>query len=129
MWMVALAVPLFVLGNVSQVFWPWSHLGALVLMMASWQWCSARIMQYAAARRPLAWLGGLALPLFLVNGFLRQPFLGWAEEAASETRILSYAFLFLVVSIAVAWSLQQTEQRLRVVLQQLSRRPGVAVVS
>ena len=130
MWMIALAVPLFLLGNVSHIFWPWSHLSALVLMLASWQWGGGRIMQSAAARGSLAWLGALALPLFLVNGFLRQPFLGWAEAAASETRILSYAWLFLVVSIAVAWCLQQADQWLRVVVQRrLPHRPGVAVAS
>ena len=127
-WMVALAVPLFVLGNVSQAFWPWSHLGALVLMLGLWTLCGDFVTRHGAARIPLAWFGGLALPLFLVNGFLRQPFLGWAEAAASEVRILAFALLFVLASVIVAWCLQQVDRLLRAIgRQRVARRRGIAV--
>lgn len=120
-WMTMMAVPLFVLGNVSAVFWPVSHLSALVLILGLWQVGGALVMRTAAARIPLAWLGALALPLFLVNGFLRQPFLGWAQATASETRMLGFAMLFLLVSLAAAWCLSQTERLIRSAVR---GRPG-----
>jgi len=127
-WMVVLAVPLFALGNMSQPFWYVSHLSALVLMLGLWQWCGSLVMQHLVVRTPLAWLGGLALPLFLVNGFMRQPFLGWAQATASEARVLAFALLFLLVSIVVAWCLQQADRLLRTVVRQwLGRPPRVAI--
>ena len=126
--MLVLAVPLFALGNMSQPFWSVSHLSALVLMLGLWQWCGASSCSIRSVRTPLAWLGALALPLFLVNGFLRQPFLGWAQATASEARVLAFALLFLLVSIAVAWCLQQTDRLLRTVVRQwLGRPPRVAI--
>ena len=128
--MLVLAVPLFALGNMSQPFWYVSHLSALVLMLSLWQWCGSLVMQHPVVRTPLAWLGALSLPLFLVNGFLRQPFLGWAQATASEARILAFALLFLLVSIVVAWCLQQTDRLLRAVVRQwLGRPPRVAIAS
>ena len=129
-WMLVLAGPLFVAGNVAQPFWYLSHLSALVLMLGLWPLARAVVMPHATVRGPLAWFGALALPLFLVNGFLRQPFLGWAQATPTEARILAFALLFLLVSIAVAWCLQQSDRLLRrIVRQRLLRRSRVAIAS
>jgi len=128
-WMIWAAIPLFALGNVYQAFWSIAPLSALVMMLAAWQTLGPRIGERLVARM-LAFVGTLSLPLFLVNGFLRPPFLGWAGAVDSEAIVLSIALLFALVSIGVAMVVHVIEQRLRrAVREWRDRRVQVAVAS
>jgi peptidoglycan/LPS O-acetylase OafA/YrhL len=128
-WMIWAAVPLFALGNVYQAFWYIAPLSALVVMLAAWQtlepWIGGRLLA-----RGLAFIGALSLPLFLVHGFLRQPFLAWAGAVDSEAVVLAIALLFALVSIGVAMVVHVIEQRLRrAVREWRDRRVQIAVAS
>ncbi len=69
-WLPPLVI-LLVLGNASHFLWPLASVCAAALMLVA----------FDASRRDgsrlhaLAWIGGLSLPIFMLNGFIRRPFL------------------------------------------------------
>jgi peptidoglycan/LPS O-acetylase OafA/YrhL len=97
-WSAAGAAVFFALGNHYRWFWPVSFIGALVLMLYTYQHTSTWLRQ----SRFLVWVGGISMPLFFVNGFLRPPFWRLAASGAWYAE-LGAAVCFTAFSLAVAF--------------------------
>jgi peptidoglycan/LPS O-acetylase OafA/YrhL len=96
---------LLVGGNAYQALWPLSFLGALLLAL----WLYRIAAPWLRGRTPLNYLGICSMPIFLVNGFVRGPFL---EIARPETWFyqLTLGFCSLALSIFMARLLQASEE-------------------
>jgi peptidoglycan/LPS O-acetylase OafA/YrhL len=101
----------FLLGNLYKWFWPLTYISALVLLLYAYQWTSGVLRE----NRVLVWIGLVSMPLFFVNGFLREPF--WAIGRSGVWYVEIAAGLgFAIVSLAVAYTLS-------LVARQLGARP------
>ena len=74
------ALVVFMLGNCIESLWYLNHISALVLMLFIYHTLFAMLSTHSWLYRAMLYLGSIALPLFLVNGFLRTPFIEWAER-------------------------------------------------
>ena len=59
-------------------------------------------MADTALHNTLLFYGAISLPLFLVNAYLRDPWLGFAKEETRITQVLLYALVFLLVATTAA---------------------------
>lgn len=101
-WMLAPAVLLFALGNVNRTAWYTSHVSALVLMLFAWELVRWRVRSLGLITRAVSFLGVLSMPLFYVNGFMREPVLRWARRSSSNLQHYEYLVLSLAISVAGA---------------------------
>lgn len=96
-WSAAAAAGFFLLGNLYAWFWPLTHVSALVLLLYAYQQARGVLRQSNA----LHWIGLISMPLFFVNGFLREPF--WAIGRSGEWyAAIGAGLAFAVVSLALA---------------------------
>ena len=93
------ALIVFLAGNVWAPAWYLSHGSALVI--ALWAWPLLR--STLARSQVLRFFGALSLELFLVNGFLRDPFMSWAQDKGGEWAAWTMGALSLLV--CVGWAL------------------------
>lgn len=105
-WSATGAAVFFLLGNHYRWFWPVSFVSALVLMLSLYQHTAPRLR----ASRFLVWVGGISMPLFFVNGFLRYLFWALAESGTWYAE-LGAAVCFTAFSLAVAFAVSQLVRR------------------
>lgn len=99
----------FFMGNVYEIFWYVNHLAALILLLIVLCWLLPTISRHSSTERFFLFFGSLSMPLFLVNGFLRQPFFKWAENYGTWYTTIALCMLSLFTSIVVALVLQRSE--------------------
>jgi hypothetical protein len=88
-------------------FWPLTYISALVLVLSAYQRTSGVLRE----NRALVSIGQVSMPLFFVNGFLRDPF--WAIGGSGVWHVEIVAGLgFAIVSLAVAYGLSWVARRL-----------------
>lgn len=58
--------------------------------------------------------GALSMPLFLVNGFLKEPYISWALEYNHWLLTIALCLASLSASVVVALVLSRMENRIRV---------------
>ena len=76
--LLLLALGLFVLGNFHPVAWHFSHIAALLLLIMLFQATRSWINWSVTLKDVLLFYGKISMPLFLVNGFTREPFISLA---------------------------------------------------
>jgi len=101
---------IFLAGNINKSFWYVNHISFLVLALSVFSLLIPKIHARAHLRKFLMFFGYLSMPLFLVNGFLREPFISWAKDYNHWLLTLIFCLLFVFVSAAVAWGLLKVEQ-------------------
>ncbi|MEZ5329062.1 MAG: acyltransferase [Verrucomicrobiales bacterium] len=111
-----IAVVVFLVGQLHHAAWLCSGLALIVIAVPLLRWISTTNGRLS---RLLAFFGGISLPLFLMNGFLRNP-LVWLAQLQVErgeshawltTFVLSLAFVLSCT--AFAWLGNRAERRLR----------------
>ena len=78
----------------------------VVIVLVCWQYCSARYdIPNNIVLRGLGYLGSISLYLFLVNGFLRFPFLrlsaAWNSSLLDFVLMVSFVLVSIVVGVVV----------------------------
>ncbi len=83
--------------------WSLHHVSGLIVFL----FLSAGLLSLAGARiaKPLFWLGGISLPLFLVNGFLRDPFIALYYRWPTWETHMGCAILFFLAVCLLAYFL------------------------
>jgi len=102
---VLAAVGVFALSNLDAHFWLLSFSSSLVLMLAVYP----RIRGIVRQSPKLSMLGTLSLPLFLVNGFVRRPFVNLVFLNHSWLLELAFAVTTTVTAVWVAAYLYRIE--------------------
>jgi len=90
----AVAAAVFILGNLLHQFWLLSFISGLILMI----WLYLQFRPALRRCRPLAQVGGYSTAIFLVNGFVRLPFV----LVAARTGLWYVRLLFGVESASMA---------------------------
>ncbi len=103
---------IFILGNMNQALWHLNHIAFLILLLAGLNNLLPRIKQQHLGKKALLFLGAISMPLFLVNGFLRRPFISIAEKFDKALMTIVAGLLFLVTSIIIAFALTKIEKYL-----------------
>ncbi|MBA6357448.1 MULTISPECIES: acyltransferase [unclassified Colwellia] len=107
-----LSLALFILGNFYEVFWYVNHISFLILLLALFSYITPLIKSNYILKNILLFLGALSMELFLVNAFLRTPFIDWAMASNSELMAIVLCTLSFFASIFVALILSKSEKLL-----------------
>jgi hypothetical protein len=105
--MVLGSLIVFVLSSLFTLAWPLHHISALVLML----WLVFRVLSIDSdfINRSISILGIYSMPLFLVNGPIRKPFLAVSRHADVWYVDLIAAVILLFVALGVAVLLSRAE--------------------
>lgn len=101
-----------IFGNFYDPLWHLNHISALIILIFVFYSLSTQINKNAASKKIILFLGHISMPLFLVNGYLRRPFIGWALHYDHWFLTLIFCLIFLIVSILVALVLLKIEKYL-----------------
>jgi peptidoglycan/LPS O-acetylase OafA/YrhL len=96
-WSVPLIV-LLLLSNVVDILWPLGSVCATAILLITFD----QTRRHFSNRRALAWVGSLSLPIFMLNGFIRRPFLALSTSSSGVGMDLMYSVLSVGSSIMVA---------------------------
>ena len=92
----------YFLGNVYEIFWYVNHISFLILLLAIYGYLVPTIKRSPTIRRGVLFFSAISMPLFLVNGFLREPFVSWAISYNYWLSTLALCLVSLVISVFVA---------------------------
>ena len=91
---------LFIIGNMVPMLWHFNHISALILLLLVFQKTKDRLQNTKHLNSVISWLGLISLQLFLINGFLREPFLTLARNYDHWlATIIGCLFSFVTASI------------------------------
>ena len=109
-WVVILsALVLYFLGNIYESFWYVNHISFLILLLIVFNAVIGSIKKRARINKAILFIGGISMPIFLVNGFLRYPFIYWAINNNYWLLTIALCLLSLTISIFVAYILSKIE--------------------
>lgn len=121
-----LALVLFVLGLRMQVFFAATFPAITYLMLAAYMGLKQlRSKTLSRLAGPLAWLGGVSMTVFVVNGPLRDLplFRDGAGELATE-RVFLFTVVLLLAAMPLAWLYRWINDRLQQVYANVLERWG-----
>ncbi len=93
---IVLAFVGFVLSHFHAVFWLFSGVSITILVLALYG--NRTEKQHSI----MISIGKLSLYMFLINGFMRKPFLDWARGFENDWLILGFSLVFLVLVVLTA---------------------------
>lgn len=108
-----LALGVFIMGNLFEPLWYLTHLSFLLLLLAGLNTLFAQRSSSSRLIRIFVFFGSISMPLFLVNGFLRQPFVNYAYSVDQWFMTLCFCFISLTISTLFALFLAKVERVLR----------------
>lgn len=100
---------IYFLGNVYEIFWYVNHISFLILLLALFSYLTTKIKKDNVMIKIFLFLGALSMPIFLVNGFLREPFIWWAREYNSWLLTIILCLISLLASVVAAFFLSKIE--------------------
>lgn len=104
-----IALIVFILGNIYAVFWPFTHLSFLVILVFIFNIMRDVIKSESMLRKVFLFFGAISMPLFLVNGFLREPFTSLAHGYNYWLTTLIFCLCSLCLSILAALIIAKLE--------------------
>lgn len=96
-WLLPLGL-LLLLSNLFQVLWPLGSVAATATVLIAFDRFRGPISRMSV----LAWIGALSLPIFMLNGFIRRPFLTRATASDLPGADILYALAAVLCSILLA---------------------------
>lgn len=103
---------IFVLGNIYETFWYANHISFLILFLAGFSVLVEHIKEASSIKRLFLYFNSISMPLFLVNGFLRSPFIDWAKDYDQWLVTIVLCLVSITFSSAVALVLAKTEDHI-----------------
>ncbi len=110
---IVVAAIIFLLGNIYATFWYVSHISFLILLLAAFNYVIPKIKSKDRSSRVFLFFGAISMQLFLVNGFLREPFILWANAYNNWLLTIALCLLSLMVSASIALAMFKLENYLR----------------
>ena len=108
-WIVPLAIVLFSLGLYNMYFWYLSYMIFIVIVLALFN----LLKKYKAPKyfkQFLLFSGGLSYYIFAVHGFLRTPWIGFANKADNDIFHYLYLLVFVVITYVIAMLTREVER-------------------
>ena len=110
-----LAVLVFIAGQFNNYLWSFSQITFLLISLPALLFLYRKTVRTHFSKFIL-FTGRISMYLFVVNGFMRMPWVQYANEANSSTYDYLYAGLFLILVYLVALFLKWIEQSLLALL-------------
>ena len=82
-------------------------------MLALYSQIVPKIDKNKIAKKIFIFFGSISMPLFLVNGFLRNPFINWAKDTDHWLLTLVLCLMSLSLSVIAALALLKSESYLK----------------
>lgn len=101
-WYYVIAFVVFSLGNVFPEAWLFSFLAVAFLLVGLSRRISGSGSQGSLFVRFLIYIGELSMYLFAVHGFLRAPFVAYANQAHLPLVTIALSVIFFVISLLAA---------------------------
>jgi peptidoglycan/LPS O-acetylase OafA/YrhL len=101
--LLLISIVLYSLGNFYKEFWLVSHINFLIILLFVLHIVTPIINRFKAVNKLLTFFGVISLPLFLLNGFLRAPWIQFAQEKNDELITLLLCMVFLLISTFSAY--------------------------
>ncbi len=112
-WIIFTSVFIFILGNFYEFFWYFNHLTVIIIFLSVLNLLKDKIYKLKLVSNFLYFVGSISMALFLVNGFLRAPFVTWAMEINNPLITILLSLLSLIIAILVSILLTKTESYMR----------------
>jgi peptidoglycan/LPS O-acetylase OafA/YrhL len=107
---IVLASIIFILGNVYRPLWYLNHVSMLILLLVLFTRLLPKLKQKTLVSKVLVFFGSISMPLFLVNGFMREPFITWAKNIDHWGLTIILCLLSLTASVICARLLSTLEK-------------------
>jgi peptidoglycan/LPS O-acetylase OafA/YrhL len=107
--LILAAVAIFVAGNWFEPLWYLAPVCIALLLLATLAQVVAWGRAWPFGKRFVAYCGAVSLPLFAVNGFIREPFVRVANEFGTWYLTLTLSAVYLAAALIAAQSLQWLE--------------------
>ena len=104
-WWLLPALAIFGLGNFLLPFYPFTFLAVSVIFVIGYNDVKGFISKHSVLERPLVFIGSISMFMFALQGFVRQPFIDWANGSSAIFKI-AMAVAFVAVSIAASLALR-----------------------
>jgi peptidoglycan/LPS O-acetylase OafA/YrhL len=93
---------IFILGNIYQQFFYLTHISFFIVILYIFSFIMHRSNKYSYVYKILYFYGSISLPLFLINGFLREPLEPFAHKLDNEFLIILICLSFLGFTTVIA---------------------------
>ena len=117
---IILIILVFLLGNIFETFWYFSHVSALLLMLLLFQWCIPKMNSHIFVF--FSFLGTISMYIFYTNGFMRHAFAIAAFQSKDWFEIIQYCIGFFMTVILFSFFLYWVEKWLSRNISHLSQR-------
>jgi peptidoglycan/LPS O-acetylase OafA/YrhL len=112
------AIALFAMGNLYQIFWHFNYVTVLVLIFVGVHHFCHLIVKLPLLHRFFTFLGNYSMYIFLTNGFLREPFIDWADRYHHWFLNILFSLISFTLVIIISVALKRCED---ILLRQLKR--------
>ena len=109
LFILLIALITYTLGNIFELFWYVNHLSFLVLLLGIFNFIIPIINKGYYRKKFFMFFGTISMSLFLVNGFLRKPFVTWAINYDQWLLTIVLCLTSLCTSILAGLMLQKGE--------------------
>jgi peptidoglycan/LPS O-acetylase OafA/YrhL len=106
---IVMALIIFILGNIVEHLWYLTHVSFLVILLAIFTYLIPSVARTNYLRHFTLFIGGISMHLFLVNGFMRRPYVNYAIEGNTWYHAIFFGLISLILSIFVAFILSKFE--------------------
>jgi peptidoglycan/LPS O-acetylase OafA/YrhL len=120
----AVAAMVFILGCLNRYAWYFNHISALVILIHLYHWLKRGYFIVSPINSLLLFYGKISMPLFLVNGFLREPMLTYAKNDSRWYIVISYAIISMLISTLIAIVLLYCNEKLMKLLRKWAIVPS-----
>lgn len=100
---ILIAAGLFIAGNFNASLWITTGVTSVILLLPMLRFLCNLAKKATWLTRYLMFTGQLSMYLFLCNGYLRRPLLGWAQQSPHWWTSIWTSFVFL--GIATLWAI------------------------
>lgn len=104
---IALCLLVLIFGNLFDIIWPFTMLAAALLIIILSLKLQRTLKKYNRFSSSITIIGANSLYLFLVHGFLREPFVAIAQQHDNPFITILSGLAFLVLSLIVAWCIRK----------------------
>lgn len=101
-WWLLSALTAFMLGNFFEAFHPFTFLAVSVIFVIGYNHVKSFIAHHRILERALIFVGAISMFLFAMHGFMRQPFIDFAESHGNAAISLLTALVYLAAVIVVS---------------------------
>lgn len=116
---IFIALGVYLVGNLVAPIWFLNHVSILLVMLVFFKLVTEVIERTHYVKIFMLFIGAISMHLFLVNGFLRYPFIGYVKIDNTWVTALLYCFVSVTTSVCVAFVLSKSELLLKYTLKKI----------